>query len=133
MLNGAGDAERDVELRRDSLTGAADLPVHRQPAGVADRPRRGELRAERLREILRDLEVFLPLDSAPDRDDPLGLRKVDRLLCFLERRLRLLPDGRHIECDIQPTNRGRRVALRHGVGAEGADLERHEVWCGPAG
>ena len=47
VLNRAGDAERDVELRRHRLTRAADLPLHRQPAVVADRPRRGQLGAER--------------------------------------------------------------------------------------
>ena len=73
VLDGAGDAERDVELRRDRLARAADLALHRQPAGVADRPRRGELGAERLGELLRDRHVFLSLDAAADRDDALGL------------------------------------------------------------
>ena len=51
VLDGAGDAEREVQLRRDGLPGAADLPLHRQPAGVADRPRRRELGAERVGEL----------------------------------------------------------------------------------
>src|SRR5262245_25983149 len=45
MLNRARDAERDIELRRDGLPGAADLPLHREPAGVADRTRRRDLGA----------------------------------------------------------------------------------------
>ena len=54
VLDGAGDAERDVELRRHGLAGAADLALHRQPAVVADRPRRGELGAQRLGQLLGD-------------------------------------------------------------------------------
>src|SRR6185503_19867439 len=77
VLERAGDAQRDVELGRHGLPGAADLPVHRQPAGVADRARGGQLGPHRLRELLRQLQVFLPLDAAADRDDALGLRQVD--------------------------------------------------------
>src|SRR6266568_4381998 len=51
VLNGAGDAERDIQLRRDRLPRAADLPLHGQPSGVADRPRRRELGAECRREL----------------------------------------------------------------------------------
>src|SRR3954454_20373591 len=59
MLDRARDPERDVELRRDGLPGAADLAIHRQPAGVADRPGRGDLRAHRLGQLLRQLQVLL--------------------------------------------------------------------------
>ena len=97
VLNRAGDAERQIQLRRDGLPGAADLPLHRQPAGVADRPRRGQLGAERLGQLLRERDVRLLLDAAADRDDPLGLRQVDRLLRFLERRLGLLADARRLD------------------------------------
>ena len=54
VLNRARDAERDVQLRRHRLARAADLALHRQPAVVADRPRRRELGAERLGELLGD-------------------------------------------------------------------------------
>src|SRR5438132_4582626 len=47
MLDGAGDAEGDVELGRHRLTRAPDLPLHRQPAVVADRTRCRELRVHR--------------------------------------------------------------------------------------
>ena len=48
VLDRAGDADRDVELRRDRLAGLADLDLVRVPAGVgggagrADRARRAE-------------------------------------------------------------------------------------------
>src|SRR5262245_36552811 len=93
VLNRAGDTERDVELGRHGLARAADLPLHRQPARIADRTRRGQLGAERLGQLLRHRQVLLPLDAAADRDNPLGLREIDRLLRFLKRRLRLLADG----------------------------------------
>src|SRR6185312_15850477 len=36
VLNGAADADSEIELGRNGLAGAADLPVHGKPAGVAD-------------------------------------------------------------------------------------------------
>src|SRR4029077_407479 len=51
VLDGAGDAERDVELRRDGLARLADLGRVRLPAGVDDGPRGSDRAAERLREL----------------------------------------------------------------------------------
>src|SRR3954471_16930069 len=73
MLNGAGDAKRDVQLRRDGLARAADLPIHRQPAGITDRTRGGNLGAERLGKVLGNLEMFLPLDASTDGNDTFRL------------------------------------------------------------
>ena len=92
VLDGAGDAEREIELRRDRLSRAADLPIHRQPARIADRTRRRDLGAERLGQLLRERDVLFALDAAADGDDALGLREVDGLLRFLERRFGLLTD-----------------------------------------
>ena len=47
VLDGAADAQRQVELGRDGLAGGADLAVHGQPAGIADRTRRRNLSAQR--------------------------------------------------------------------------------------
>ena len=102
VLNRAGDAERDIELRRHGLARTADLAIHRQPAGVADRPRRGDLGARAPGELLREREVLLPFDPAADGDDALGLRQIDGLLRFLERRLRLLPDRRGVDRSRPP-------------------------------
>jgi len=54
-----------------------DLSVLREPAVVDDRPRRGERRAERVGELLDELEVLLLLDAAPDGDEHVGVRDVD--------------------------------------------------------
>ena len=55
MLDGAGDADRDVEVGRDDLAGLADLPVVRRVAGI-DRGARG---ADRGAELVGDrLDVF---------------------------------------------------------------------------
>ena len=37
MLNRPRDPNRQIELRRYSLSGTAHLPIHRQPSSVADR------------------------------------------------------------------------------------------------
>ena len=97
VLNRAGDPERDVQLRRDGLARAANLALHRQPAVVADRPRRRKLGAKGLRQLFGNRQVLLRLDPAPDGDDPLGLRQIDGLLRFLKRRLRLLSNRRRID------------------------------------
>src|SRR3954468_21816255 len=127
MLDRAGDAERDVELGRHGLPRAADLAIHRQPAGVADRTRGRDLGAHRLRELLRELQVLLPLDAAPNRDDAFGLREIDRLLRFLERRFGLLADPGCVDRDRRFARGGGRRTVLDGICAEGANLERGQV------
>src|SRR5258706_2745232 len=113
MLNGAGDAEREVQLPRDRLARAADLTLHRQPAGVADRTRRRDLGAERLGQLPGDVDVRLLLDAAAHRDDALGLRQIDRLLRLLKRRLPLLANRRRVHLHGERTHpRGRRGPRR---------------------
>src|ERR1051325_400613 len=46
MLNGAADAKREVEFRRNGLAGAANLALHGEPAFVADGARGSNFRAE---------------------------------------------------------------------------------------
>ncbi|OLD20931.1 MAG: hypothetical protein AUJ01_03255 [Acidobacteria bacterium 13_1_40CM_3_65_5] len=104
MLDGAGNAECDVQLRRDRLSRAADLTLHRQPPGVADRTRCGDLGAECLGQFLRDLDVGLLLDAAADRHDALGLREIHRLLRLLERRLGRLADRRRVDVHVERAN-----------------------------
>src|SRR3972149_2618350 len=58
VLDGAADAERQVELRRDGLAGAADLAIHRQPAFVADGAGSGQLAAEEPGQFLRPRDIF---------------------------------------------------------------------------
>src|SRR5581483_11488071 len=54
VLDSAGDAERDIELRRDRLTRLADLSRVRIPARVDNRARRADGAAERARELFRE-------------------------------------------------------------------------------
>ena len=53
-------------------------------------------------ELLGDRQMFLPLDAAADRDDALGLRQIDGLLRFLERRLGLLADRGGVDRTSRP-------------------------------
>src|SRR4029078_1134441 len=120
-------AKPTLAPRRAGLPGPADLAIHRQPAGVADRTRRGQLRAHRLRELPRELQVLLPLDPAPDRDDALRLREIDGCLRLLERCLGLLPDRCRIDRNRRLPDRRRRRSLPCAVSTECADLARHEM------
>src|SRR6476660_6015406 len=46
MLDRAGNADCDVHLGRNRLSGTADLAFHGEPAVIADGPRCGQLGAE---------------------------------------------------------------------------------------
>jgi len=96
----SGNADRDVDLRRNRLARAADLTIHRQPAGVADGPGSGKLGAESLGQRFDDRDVFLLLDPAADGDDDVGGGQIDGACCFPERGLGHLPRrrGRWREC-----------------------------------
>ena len=130
MLDGAGNAQREVELRRHGLAGAADLPLHGQPTGVADRARRRELGPQCIRQRLRHRQLVLILDAAADGDNALRLRQVHRLTGFLKRRLGTLADRAAIDTDVERTERGGRGAFDGLVGAERPNLHRHEMRCG---
>src|SRR5205807_2825933 len=71
VLDRARDAARDVELRRDAPAGLTDLRRVRVPARVDDRARGGHRAAERLGELLAELEILRPAEPAPARDDDL--------------------------------------------------------------
>src|SRR5205814_2577464 len=90
VLDRTRDADGDVELGRDALPRLADLGRVRIPTGVDNRSRCSNSAAERLRELLHELEVLRPAEPATSGDDHLGL---------LERRplalgVRLLDHGR---------------------------------------
>src|SRR4051794_26902501 len=55
VLHGARDPQRDVDARLDRPARLADLTVARHPARVDQRPRRGECRAELVRQFLEAL------------------------------------------------------------------------------
>ena len=128
VLDRARDAEREVELRRHGLARTAHLALQRQPAGVADRPRRGQLGVERFGQLLGQRQLVLLADAAPDGHDALGLREVDGLLGLAERRLGLLPNRGGVDVGRDGGHGSRRrAALDRLIGRERADLARDEV------
>src|SRR5260370_7824589 len=90
MLDGPRDSERQIQLRSDRLSRRSDLPVHAQPSVVADRTRRRELTAQRIRQLLRPLDIFLLLDPAPHRNNNLPRPPTHPSLRFLQHFLPLL-------------------------------------------
>ena len=91
VLDRAGDADRDVELRRDGLAGLADLRRVRVPARVDDRARRGDRAAERLGELLDEREALRPAEAAAAGDDHVGVldrRPLALLVGLLDHRRR---------------------------------------------
>jgi hypothetical protein len=85
MLDGAADAQREIKLGRDGLAGAADLAVHRKPAFVANRARRGDFAAHELGQLFGEGNIFGRFDAAADGDQDGRLREVDGLLGFAEK------------------------------------------------
>src|SRR5215218_9596540 len=73
VLDRAGDARREVELRRDRLAGLADLRGVRVPAGVDDRARGRYSAAERVREVLGEREVLGLAEPATAADEDVGV------------------------------------------------------------
>src|SRR5262245_38118865 len=67
VLDRPGDADREVELRRDDASGLANLQLGRRVAGVTGRAARAERRAEKVRERVEHLRELL-LESAPAGD-----------------------------------------------------------------
>ena len=73
VLDGAGDAECDVQLRGDRLAGLPDLELVRVEAGVDGRAGRADGAAEQVGELLDQLEVVGAADAAAAGDDDRGL------------------------------------------------------------
>src|SRR4051794_4430497 len=76
VLDRAGDARREVELRRDGLARLPDLRGVRVPARVDDRAGRRDGAAERAGQVLERLEALLVAQSAPAGDERLGVLDV---------------------------------------------------------
>src|ERR1051326_201603 len=86
MLDGSGNADRDVQRGRHHLAGLSDLQIVRHESGVDGGAARAHRRTERLAEWLEnDGEVLAVLQSASARDHdrglgqhrPVGLRLVE--------------------------------------------------------
>ena len=88
VLDGPGDARRDVQLRRDGLAGLADLELVRVPAGVGGGAGGADGRAERVGQLLDDRELLGRADAPATGDH-------DRRLGELRARALLLLDPLH--------------------------------------
>lgn len=76
VLDGAGNADRHVQFRRDDLAGLADLQLIGHVAGVDRRARGADRCAELVGELVDDLEVLRRADAAAAGDHALGALQV---------------------------------------------------------
>ena len=107
MLDRAGDADSDVEVRADHASGLADLVLVIDPSGVDGRTRGAHRAAESVREIADQREVrrLLQPAAAGDDDVRLGDRHLARLghlrIDDLRLRVRADVDLHHLAKGIQ--------------------------------
>ena len=126
MLDRAADAQRQIQLGRDRLPRRSNLTVHRQPAVVADRTRSRQFSAQRIGQLFREVNIFLFLDPAANRNDDLCLRQVHRLLGFLEHFLRFVADDAVGNLDAHGFDRRRRSPSFRLVSTKRPVLESHK-------
>src|SRR4051794_29289500 len=122
VLDRAGDARREVQLRGDRLAGLTDLGSVRVPAGVDDRAGRGDggVPAEGSGEVVAELEALRLTQATATGDEDVRALDVDVRTALLatgdDRRLR----GLRGQLKAQRLDlRGARAVLR--------DLERVEA------
>src|SRR3954462_8018226 len=117
VLDRARDAGREVQLRSDRLAGLADLCRVRVPAGIDHRARGGNRAAERLGEVLTELEALGLAQAAAAGHEDVGVLDVHvgaALLAALDHR-RLGRPRRQLHVDVLDLSR---------AVARLADLER---------
>lgn len=76
MLDGAGDAHGDVQLRSDDLAGLANLHVAGHVAGIHRRARGTDGGAELVGQLVDHLEVLFRADAAATGDHAPGALQV---------------------------------------------------------
>jgi len=79
MLDGAADADRDIEFGRDDLARLADLQFVRHVAGIDRCARCADGSAELVGEVVDDLEILRRAHAAAAGDDALGALQVGTL------------------------------------------------------
>src|SRR5215208_2097076 len=125
VLDRAGDAGGQVELRRDRLAGLADLGGVRVPARVDDgaRGRDGGVAAEGLRQLVAELEALGLAETTAAGDEDVGALDVDvgaALLAALDH-LGLRRERRELDLDVLDGRAGGRVILLRLERVEAAD------------
>src|ERR1700754_1578236 len=129
VLDRAGDAGRQVQLRRDALAGLADLGGVGVPAGVDDRAGRGDGAAHRLGEFLAELEALCGTETAAAADEDVGVLDVDvgaALLAALDH-LRLGRPLRELDVDVDDLSRAAGLLGVEGVEAADDDARLADV------
>ena len=113
---------REVELRRDGLAGLADLARVREPARVHHRARRGDRAAERLGQLVAELEVLGLAEPAAAGHEEVGVLDVHVGAALLAARdhLRLRGPRRQLDVDVDDLGRAA-VALGRVEGVQPAD------------
>src|SRR3954469_7610144 len=122
VLDRAGDAGREVELRGDGLARLPALRGVRGPAGVDDRARRRYRAAERRGERLERLEALGVAEAAATGDEDVGVLDVHvgaALLAAVDHR-RLRRPGRELDVDVLD-RRARAVGAARLEGVQAAD------------
>src|SRR5579883_1074070 len=76
VLNGAGDADRDVELRRHDLAGLADLVIVRHETGIDRGARGADGGAELVGDAFEQAEIVARLHAAAAGDDDSRARQL---------------------------------------------------------
>src|SRR5688500_4111179 len=76
VLDRAGDAGGEIELRRHRLAGLADLRRVRRPAGIDDRAGRSDGATERFGELVCDGEIVRISESTARADQEVGVLDV---------------------------------------------------------
>src|SRR5215204_661296 len=104
VLDRAGDARGEVELRRDGLAGLADL-------GGVGVPARGDDRAaERAGQLLERLEALGLAEPAAAGDEDVGVLDVDVGAALLATHDHLRPRRVRLELDLEVLDGGARVS-----------------------
>src|SRR3954464_15315870 len=106
VLDGAGDAGGQVELRRDRLAGLADLPGVREPARVHHGARGGHRAAHGTGELLEHLEALGLAEAAAAGDQDVGVLDVDVGAALLAALDHLGARREVLEVDLHVLDRG---------------------------
>ena len=64
MLDGARDADRNVQFGRNNLSGLTDLHFVRHVTGINCRPRCADTGAERIRQLENNVEILRATERA---------------------------------------------------------------------